>query len=138
MKLLDSCAWVEVLADGPLARVFHPLVLAAEETLVPTVVLSEVFRWMRRVGGEERAVLAAAHMREGTVAPLTDRVALLAAELADEYRLSMTDAFVYAHARVAGATVVTSNAHFEGLPGVQYHPKRSVTTSPPGSPEPTA
>jgi len=82
----------------------------------------EVFRRVRREGGEERALLAAAHLREGTVVPPTDRVALLAAEPADEYRLSMADAFVYAHARVAG---------------VEYHGKR-VPPSPPESPDQTA
>ena len=48
--------------------------------------------------------------------PIDERLALLAARISLDRRLAMADAMIYATALVAGAHLVTSDAHFEGLP----------------------
>jgi predicted nucleic acid-binding protein len=52
------------------------------------------------------------------VIPLDETVALAAANVSLDHRLTATDAIVYATARVCQAQLVTANTHFRGLPGV--------------------
>jgi len=58
------------------------------------------------------------------VAPLTPRVALLAADLTRQHKLSTADAIVYATAREHKADLLTCDAHFSGLPNVILIPKK--------------
>ncbi|MBU2719687.1 type II toxin-antitoxin system VapC family toxin, partial [Acidithiobacillus ferridurans] len=57
------------------------------------------------------------------VVPLDTAVALLAADLHREYKLATADAIVYATARRQGATLLTCDAHFDGLPCVALFAK---------------
>ena len=50
------------------------------------------------------------------VVPIDERLALLAARISLDRRLAMADAMIYATALAAGAQLVTSDAHFKGLP----------------------
>ena len=52
--------------------------------------------------------------------PLTESIALLAADLSLQYGLAMADAIVYATGRDQEAEVVTGDADLKGLPGVVY------------------
>jgi predicted nucleic acid-binding protein len=45
---------------------------------------------------------------------------LLAADFSCEFKLAMADAIIYATARQHLATLASSDAHFEGLPGAFY------------------
>jgi predicted nucleic acid-binding protein len=54
---------------------------------------------------------------------LDEATALYAAELAQTYGLATADALVYATALRQRALLVTCDAHFEGLAGVDYQPK---------------
>ena len=49
---------------------------------------------------------------------LTDAMALAAASLSIDYKLPMADAIIYATAQAHQAELITSDAHFSGLPGV--------------------
>lgn len=51
-------------------------------------------------------------------------IALLAADLALDHRLSFADALIYGTGRHHDALLVTSDDHFKQLPGVAYYPKR--------------
>jgi len=57
------------------------------------------------------------------VRPLDTRIALSAADLSTQYKLAMADAVVYASALAAGGQLLTSDAHFAGLPNVGYWQK---------------
>lgn len=52
--------------------------------------------------------------------PLTESIALLAADLSLREGLAMADAIVYATAKDQGAEVVTGDADLKDLPGVVY------------------
>jgi predicted nucleic acid-binding protein len=39
------------------------------------------------------------------------------------HKLATADAIIFATARARGATLLTCDAHFEGLPGVDFMPK---------------
>jgi predicted nucleic acid-binding protein len=119
--LVDSCGWVAYLADGPLAGKFAPLLKRIHDVVVPTVVQYEVYKWVCREREETLALRVVGHMEQGVVRPLDTRVALLAADISRERGLAMADAIVYAHARLEDVKLVTSDKHFQGLPGVVLH-----------------
>lgn len=77
----------------------------------------EVYKVIRRDLGEERAVAAVSALRRATIAPVDEPLALEAADLALVHGLAMADSIVYATARRFGATLVTGDDDFDGLPG---------------------
>ena len=119
MTLVDSSGWIEYLTDGPLAEAYEER-LERPDLLVPTVVLYEVCKFMRREVSEEAADAAAALMRASRVEPLDEEVAMSAAELSLRHGLAMADAVVYATALRCEAALVTSDADFADLPGVEF------------------
>jgi toxin FitB len=56
-------------------------------------------------------------LRRATIAPVDESLALEAADLSLVHGLAMADSLVYATARRHGATLVTADADFQGLPG---------------------
>jgi toxin FitB len=85
--------------------------------LVSAIEIYEVYTVIRRDISEERAVAAVSALRRATIAPVDEPLALEAADLSLAHGLAMADSFVYATARRFGATLVTGDAAFEGLPG---------------------
>jgi toxin FitB len=76
----------------------------------------EVYKVLRRDLSEERALEGVAALRRATIAPVDESLALEAADVALAHGLAMADSLVYATARRHGATLVTTDADFEGLP----------------------
>ncbi|GAB6040471.1 PIN domain-containing protein [Endothiovibrio diazotrophicus] len=124
MNLVDSCGWLEYLADGPNADFFAPALEDTEQLIVPTIVIHEVHKRLLRQRGEDAALQATALMRQGHTIPLDERTALEAAALGIRHRLPLADSIVYASGRLHGATIWTQDADFEGLDDVRYQPKR--------------
>ena len=120
MIVLDSCGWVEIFTQGPNWAEFKRRVEEADRVLVPAVVLYEVYKIMRRELPVHLADEIAGELRSHTILPLSDRLAVEAAEYSLQHRLAMGDAMVYATARAHEATVVTCDADLSGLPGVDY------------------
>ncbi len=112
-----------MLADGPLASTFLPILADPAALVVPTMVLLEVHKWTAREVGLDKADLVAGQMHRGRIEPLTSKVALEASELSRAHQLATADATIYAHAQIAALNLVTCDRHFEGLPGVEYYPK---------------
>jgi predicted nucleic acid-binding protein len=120
MIVVDSSGWLEVFTGGPRAADFRACLDEAEVILVPVIVLYEVYKIARREASEEQANTAAARLQAHRVVPLDDQLALEAADLSLEHGLAMADAVIYATARHYDALLVTSDADFAELPGVQY------------------
>ncbi len=124
MNLVDSSAWLEFFADGPNARIFAEPLEQTDLLLVPSVCLYEVFKTVLRQRGETAALQAVALMRQGQVVDLTERIALLAAELSLQEKLPMADSIILATARLHDAHIWTQDADFEGLENVTYAAKK--------------
>jgi len=115
---------VRVFADGPNASVFSESLEQVDLLLAPSVCLYEVFKIVLRQRGESAALQAIALMRQGLVVDLTERIALLAAELSLQQKLPMADSIILATARLHDAHIWTQDADFEGLEDVTYVTKK--------------
>ena len=78
----------------------------------------EIYKVVRRDISEERASESVSALHATTVEPLAESLALEAADISLEHGLAMADAIIYATAAKHGADIVTSDANFDGLPGV--------------------
>jgi toxin FitB len=121
--VVDSSGWLEFLTDGPLANVYAGRLRQPASVITPTIILYEVYKHSKRLRGEEGALNAVAAMQKTVVVPLNDELSLIAADLSIEHKLPMADAIILATAQLYDAEVVTSDADFNGVPGVTYIPK---------------
>jgi predicted nucleic acid-binding protein len=119
-NVVDSSGWLEYFTAGANADLFAPLIEDSENLLVPVVCLYEVFK--KIAGGRDTttAQVMISDMLNGTVLPVDESVALSAAELALELKLSMADSLILASARSHSALLWTQDAHFAGLEGVEF------------------
>ncbi|MFN2386663.1 MAG: type II toxin-antitoxin system VapC family toxin [Thermoanaerobaculia bacterium] len=123
MILVDSSGWIEYFTDGGNAARYGAYLKRPVEIVTPTVVLYEVYKLVKRERTEEEALLAAAQIHKTRLIPLSESLALAAADLSLELRLAMADAIVYATARAEEAELVTSDSDLRNLPGVTYLPR---------------
>jgi predicted nucleic acid-binding protein len=122
--LVDSSGWIEFFTAGENAERYGRYLRRAADLITPTIVVYEVYKLVKRERTEEEALLAAAQMQKTRIVPLSESLALSAADLSLEFRLAMADAIVYATARAEGAELVTGDADLRGLPGVTHVGKR--------------
>jgi predicted nucleic acid-binding protein len=120
MRVVDSSGWLEFFTDGPRAGRYAAYLSDPSEVVTPTVVLYEVFKKVKRERNDEEAMQVAAYLYKTRLAPLTESIALMAADISLEYKLAMADAIIYATARAHSAEIVTSDADLSGLPDVTY------------------
>ena len=118
--LVDSSGWIEFFIGGPLANRYAAYFTPTVQLITPTIVLYEVYKKIKRERGEEAALLIAGRLSATEVIPLTDPIALLAADLSLRHGLAMADAMVYATALDQEAQLVTGDADLKDLPGVVY------------------
>jgi len=122
--VVDSSGWLEFLTDGDLADEYAARLRQPAAVLTPTIVMYEVYKHAKRLLSEEAAVDAVAAMQKTRVVPLSDELALVAADLSLAHKLPMADAIVLATAQAHDADVVTSDADFAKIAGVTYLPKK--------------
>jgi predicted nucleic acid-binding protein len=120
VNLVDSCGWLEYLADGPNAQFFADAIEDVGESIIPSLALYEVFKRIVQQRGEGDALQAVALMQQGRVVDLTPSVALSAARVSIDERLPMADSVMLATARSWGAMFWTQDADFAGVAGVKY------------------
>jgi predicted nucleic acid-binding protein len=119
--LVDSSGWLEYLTADEKADAFGAYLQGTAQVVVPTVVLYEVVKILLLRGSKSDVDLFLSEALRRHVVDLTDTIALAAASLSIDHRLPMADAIIYATARHYNAQIVTSDAHFGGLPGVTLH-----------------
>ena len=118
LLLVDSSGWVEYFGEGPKARKFAAYLERETALIVPSVVLYEVYKKLLMTTGKTIADRFASQALRRQVIPLDEELALAAARVSVERRLAMADAIIYVTAQALEAELVTSDAHFQGLPGV--------------------
>lgn len=124
MNVIDSSGWLEYFINGSNADFFARVIENADDVLVPTISLFEVFKRVLIEKNRDEALEAIALMKEGRIVDLDDSLALVAAELSYELKLPLADSIILATARAHDATLWTQDAHFKGLDGVKYIEKK--------------
>lgn len=123
MVLVDTSAWVEWLIGSPIGEELSERLPQQSDWLVPTMVQLELAKWLMREVGEDKADQVIAFTQVCQVVPLDTEIALAAADVCRMHKLATADAIIFATAQARGATLLTCDAHFEGLPGVDFIPK---------------
>lgn len=124
MNLVDTCGWLEYIADSVNAINFEKAILNIEELIVPTIVIYEVFKKVVNDYDEDKALMIIAHMKLGKVVDFDEATAIYAAKISCEKKLAMADSIIYATAERYGAVVYTQDDHFSKLNNVKYFKKR--------------
>ena len=123
MVLVDTSAWIEWLIGSPAGEALSARLPQQSDWLVPTMVQLELAKWLTREVGEDKADQVIAFTQVCQVVPVDTEIALAAADACRTHKLATADAIIFATARARGATLLTCDAHFEGLPGVDFMPK---------------
>lgn len=118
MILVDTSAWIEWLIDSATGARLAEHLPEQADWLVPTMVQLELAKWLTREVGEDKADQVIAFTQVCQVVPLDTEIALAAAEACRAHKLATADAVIFATAHTHGATVLTCDRHFEGLPDV--------------------
>ena len=126
MVLVDTSAWIEWLTGSPTGEKLSGHMPEQSDWLVPTMVQLELAKWLTRELGEDKADQVIAFTQVCQVIPLDTEITLAAAEACRAHKLATSDAIIFATARLRGATLLTCDAHFEGLPGVTLIGKASA------------
>jgi len=124
MNLVDSCGWLEYLADGPNAGFFASSLENLEKLLVPTICIAEVFKRVLQQRGEDAALHAAALMQQGNIVDLNSAIAIEAARLGYKHNIPLADGIILATAYMHKAVIWTQDADFKGLRDVKYKKKQ--------------
>ena len=124
MNLVDSCGWLEYLADGPNADFFASPVEEVDHLIVPTICILEVFKRLLQQRDEDAALQAVALMQQGSIVALNDSIALTAARVGVDLKLPLADSVILATARAHHAILWTQDADFKDIAGVNYVEKK--------------
>lgn len=118
--LIDSSAWIEFFSAGPKANRIEKFLKPPHKPILSSIVTYEVYKKIKAIKGEVIAVTLLAQMEKISheIIPLDQTLAMAAADLSLDHKIPMADAIVYATAKLADATLITLDAHFKDLPGV--------------------
>ena len=120
MISIDSYGWIERFTNGPKASQYNQVIESTEPKNIITsmVVLYEVYKKIKKLKGEEDALLAAAALSQTTIVPIDQTIALEAADYSLENNLHFSDALAYATARHWKAKLYTSDVDLRALRSV--------------------
>lgn len=120
MIIVDSCGWLEWFANGELADQYREHLTDTDNILLPTIILYEVYKILKRELSEEKALLAVGYMKKSKLIPFDDNLALIAADISLDGKLAMADAIIVATAQVQGCEIISSDADLKNQANVQY------------------
>lgn len=124
MNVVDSSGWIEYFINGPNADLFASPIQDTENLIVPTICLYDVFKRVLLVLGDDKALKTIGQMSLGTFKVLDRNIAMRAAQISLEIKLTMADSIILATARGFNATLWTQDEHFKDLEGVRYIEKK--------------
>jgi predicted nucleic acid-binding protein len=119
---IDSYGWIERFTNGPKAPQYNQIIESCEpkEIVTSIVVLFEVYKKIKKLKGEEEALLAVASLSQTTIVPVDQTIVLEAADYSLENNLHFSDALVYATARHYKVKLYTSDSDLGALISVCF------------------
>ncbi len=126
MNVVDSSAWLSYFAGDANATAFSIPIENIEELIVPSITITEVFKYILRQRDEDMALQAIAHMEQGNVISLDSSLAINAAKYGINHKLPLADSIIYATGRKFNALIWTQDIDFKALVGVKYYAKTTI------------
>jgi predicted nucleic acid-binding protein len=119
---IDSAGWIERFTKGSKAPQYKQVIESTKpkEIVTSVVVLYEVYKRIKKLKGEEEALLAIAALSQTTIIPIDQTISLEAADYSLEHNLQFSDALIYATARHWKAKLYTSDDDLRQLKEVYY------------------
>lgn len=115
--ILDTSCWIEFFLGSERASSYAHHI-GTSTVIVPSLCLFEVVRTLLKNFDNEDVLQALSIMQQQTVIPLSETVAINAAQLAVNLNLSTADAVVYATAQLHHAMLITHDTDLVGFDGV--------------------
>ncbi len=121
MKIVvDSSVWVEIFLEHKLtSKCKYELFQSKPLLFTPSLGVYEVYKHLLKKVPDHQALEAVGFIKTHTILDLTEEVALLAADLAYEYKLGMADSIVLAHAQSINGVLLTLDNDFSDIPGTK-------------------
>ena len=123
MNVVDSCGWLEYIADGKNASFFEPALSDLPNLIVPAITIYEVCKRVLVQRGQPFADRAVTAMSRGQVVQLDAAAMRLAAIASVQYKLAMADAIIWQTAQQHAAKLYTQDADLKDAPSVRYQAK---------------
>jgi predicted nucleic acid-binding protein len=120
--LIDSYGWIEYFAEGPLADSYTAFIEKADagNAITPTIVVYEVYRKIKSIEGEQKALEAYAQISRTKIIELTGPISLEAADISLTTNLGTADSIIVATAKAYNAEIITSDEHLKNIKGVKF------------------
>lgn len=122
MIVVDSVGWLAFFKGDLLAQQYRQYILNPLDILCPTIIVFEVTKKIELDVNRQASAMAAAQLLRTRVIHLDEALATASARTSIIYKLSMGDAIIYTTAITFGAMLISSDSHFEHLPGVLFIP----------------
>jgi predicted nucleic acid-binding protein len=123
VNIVDSSCWLEYLAGSKVGDLVSSAVEDLGSLIVPSITIYEVFKKLLVEKDEDSALLAVAHMKQGTVVDLDPDLSIYSAKIGREKKLPMADSIIYATAMKYNSILWTQDKHFKDLESVRYFEK---------------
>jgi toxin FitB len=123
MNIVDSSCWLEYFAGSKVGNLVSSAIEDLNSLLVPSITLCEVFKKLLIEKDEDSALLAAAHMKQGTVIDLDSDLSIFSAKIGKDNKLPMADSIIYATAKKYNCILWTQDKHFKDLENIRYFEK---------------
>jgi predicted nucleic acid-binding protein len=120
MKVIDSSLWIEFFIGTDYGLQFIQLLENEEDILVPTIVITEVYKKFLNDSTNEIANSILRKLSTIQNISLDLKLSAFSATLGKEYKLPLADSIIYATAIHNNAILYTLDMHFEGLKNVEY------------------
>ncbi len=123
MNVVDSCGWLEYIANGSNADFFSPVLGDESQLLLPRLVVYEVTRRLLALNQDHAVEPTLKVMSRLRLVDLTVPQLAQAAQAASSHKLAMADAIIWQTAQAQQALLYTQDVDLKDLPGVVYQAK---------------
>ena len=137
MNVVDSCGWLEYMADGGNSGFFAAALQNEKELLIPGVVIFEVCKRLGVLGQSAAAEAFLSVAGRCQIAHLSPADLARAAKAGIDHKLALADAIIWQTAQTYQAKLYTQDVDIKGLPGVVFKAKPTLASSPRSSIKPT-
>ena len=126
MNVVDSCGWLEYIADGTNASFFEPALSDLPNLIVPAITIYEVCKRVLIQSGQTFSDRAVKAMNRAQIVHLDSDNLRLAAIASVRYKFALADAIIWQTSQLHHAQLFTQDVGLKDAAGVQYRAKVAI------------